>query len=100
MEEQNLKLSDDQIKVQIAKCPACNRVVKMTVIRHGKPFSKDILKEYSALMLEGCILKQVPLLKAQKLKMCFLDCDKPLVVSRNVLTEKNIIKTPIPPLCY
>ena len=83
------KQPDDQVKVQIAKCPFCGNPVRMTVIRPGKPFDKTTLKEYSELMTDGCTIMRVSLLDARKMKLCFMNCDEPLVVKRKVIVEKK-----------
>lgn len=79
-------LSDDQVRVQIARCPACKGVVRMAVVHC---MDKESKKEFIELMDLRCEISQIGLEEARNSKMCFLDCDKPLVVPRKVLTEKN-----------
>lgn len=83
MEEQNL--SEDQVRVQIARCPACKKIVRMAV---AHMMTKKSKKEFMELMDLRCEISQIGLEEARKSEMCFLDCDKPLLVNRKILTEK------------
>jgi hypothetical protein len=87
------KLPEDQVRVQIARCPACKKIVKMAVVHM---MCKDSKKEFMELMDLRCEISQIGLIEARNSDMCFLDCDKPLVASREILIEKHIIKGPIP----
>ena len=79
------RLSEDQVRVQIAKCPACKGIVKMSV---AHMMTEDLEKDFLELMKMRCEISQIGLEEARNSKMCFLDCDKPLVVERNVIIEK------------
>ncbi|HWY34398.1 MAG TPA: hypothetical protein VNX68_07105 [Nitrosopumilaceae archaeon] len=79
-------LSEDQVRVQIARCPACKKIVKMAVVHMMGESSKN---EFMELMELRCEISQVGLKDARGAEMCFLNCDKPLVVKREVITEKT-----------
>lgn len=79
------RLSEDQVRVQIARCPACKKVVLMSVVHL---MTKATKKEFMDLMDERCEISQIGLEEARKSEMCFLDCDEPLVASKEVLIEK------------
>jgi hypothetical protein len=84
MEEE--KLSDDQVRVQVARCPACKNIVRMAVVHK---MTKESKKEFMELMDLRCEISQIGLWEARNSEMCFLDCDKPLVVERIVIFEKQ-----------
>jgi hypothetical protein len=83
--EQPGRLSEDQVRVQIARCPSCKKIVRMAVVHMMTKKSK---KEFIELMDLRCEISQIGLEEARASDMCFLDCDWPLVVPRNVLFEK------------
>jgi len=80
------RLSEDQVRVQIARCPACKKVVLMSVVHM---MTKETKMEFMELMDLRCEISQIGLEEARKSEMCFLDCDQPLVVERKTLIEKT-----------
>lgn len=83
------KTSEDQVKVQVAKCPKCSGNVKLAVLEPGEKLDKQTVKEYAKLMADGCIITTISLEDARKEKMCFLDCDK-IPVSKKHLKVKTV----------
>lgn len=79
------RLSEDQVRVQIARCPACKKVVLMSVVHL---MTKATKKEFMELMDARCEISQIGLDEARKSEMCFLDCDEPRVAEREILIEK------------
>lgn len=84
MEEE--KWPDDQVRVQVARCPACKKIVRMAVVHK---MTKESKLEFLELMELRCEISQIGLEEARNTEMCFLDCDEPLVAERNILIEKT-----------
>ena len=80
------KLSDDQVKVQIARCPSCKGIVKMSIVHL---MDMDCKFQFIELMEKRCEISQISLEEARLSDMCFLNCDEPLVVPRQVIIEKK-----------
>jgi hypothetical protein len=80
------RLPEDQVRIQIARCPACKKAVLMSVVHMMDRKSKW---EFIKLMDLRCEISQIGLEEARKTEMCFLDCDQPLVVKRKTLIEKT-----------
>lgn len=87
MKSEAIKLSDDQVRVQIAKCPACKKIVLMAIAHLME--RKDEM-DFVKLMRKECKISRISLEEARNLERCFLDCDRPLVVPRQLLIEKTI----------
>lgn len=60
-------------KVQVARCPKCEKVVLMSVL----PLNKDAIKEFYKLQMKNdCTIDIITLQQARSSDMCFLTCHK------------------------